>query len=86
MDRGDLWATVHGGLKESDSTERLTLSLGFPVSSAGKDMPANQETPVRSLGQDDPLKKGIGYPLQYSWASLGAQTVENLPVTWETWV
>ena len=72
--------------KESDSTERLTLSLGFPVSSAGKDMPANQETPVRSLGQDDPLKKGIGYPLPYSWASLGAQTVENLPATWETWV
>ena len=28
----------------------------------------------------------MGYPLQYSWASLVAQTVKNLPATWETWV
>ena len=30
--------------------------------------------------------EGIGYPLQYSWASLVAQLVKNLPETWETWV
>ena len=30
--------------------------------------------------------EGIGYPLQYSWASLVAQLVKNLPATWETWV
>ena len=30
--------------------------------------------------------EGIGYPLQYSWASLVAQTVKNLPAMWETWV
>ena len=29
---------------------------------------------------------GIGYPLQYSWASLVAQLVKNLPAVWETWV
>ena len=29
---------------------------------------------------------GIGYPLQYSWASLVAQLVKNLPAMWETWV
>ena len=29
---------------------------------------------------------GIGYPLQYSWASLVAQMVENLPAMWETCV
>ena len=29
--------------------------------------------------------EGIGYPLQYSWASLVAQLVKNLPVM-ETWV
>ena len=28
----------------------------------------------------------IGYPLQYSWASLVVQAVKNLPATWETWV
>ena len=30
--------------------------------------------------------EGIGYPLQYSWASLVAQTVKNLPAMPETWV
>jgi len=28
----------------------------------------------------------IGYPLQYSWASLMAQMVKNLPAMWEIWV
>ena len=28
----------------------------------------------------------IGYPLQYSWASLVAQLVKNLPAIGETWV
>ena len=28
----------------------------------------------------------MGYPLQYSWASLVAQLVKNLPTMWETWV
>ena len=32
------------------------------------------------------LGEGIGYPLQYSWASLVAQLVKNLPAMWETWV
>ena len=41
-------------------------------------LPAMQETPVRFLGQEDPLEKGIGYPLNYSWASLVAQLVKNL--------
>ena len=31
-----------------------------------KNAPAIQETRVHSLGQEDPLKKGNGYPLQYS--------------------
>ena len=30
--------------------------------------------------------EGIGYPLQYSWASLVAQTVKNPPTMQETWV
>ena len=30
--------------------------------------------------------EGIGYPLQYSWASLVAQLVKNSPAMWETWV
>jgi len=30
--------------------------------------------------------EGIGYLLQYSWASLVAQLVKNLPAMLETWV
>ena len=28
----------------------------------------------------------MGYPLQYSWTSLVAQPVKNLPAMWESWV
>ena len=28
----------------------------------------------------------MGYPLQYSWASLVTQRVKNPPAVWETWV
>ena len=31
-------------------------------------------------------REGIHYPLQYSYASLVAQLVKNLPAMWETWV
>ena len=30
--------------------------------------------------------EGIGYPLQYSWASLAAQMVKNPPALGEIWV
>ena len=30
--------------------------------------------------------EGIGYPLQYSWASLVAQLVKNTPTMWMTWI
>ena len=41
---------------------------------------------VLFLGQEDSPGEGIGYPLHYSWASLVAQLVKNLPAMWETWV
>ena len=31
-----------------------------------KNLPAIQETQVRSLGREDPLQKGVGNALQYS--------------------
>ena len=49
-----------------------------------KNLPAMQETPIQSLGREDPLEKGIGYPLQYSLASVVAQLVKNLPAMQET--
>ena len=45
-----------------------------------------QETPGLILGVGRTAGEGIGYLLQYSWASLAAQLVENLPAAWETWV
>ena len=30
--------------------------------------------------------EGVGYPLQYSWASFVAQLVKNPLAVWETWV
>ena len=41
---------------------------------------------IQSLGLEDPLEEGNGNPLQYSWASLVAQLVKNLPAVHETWV
>ena len=45
-----------------------------------------QETPgsVPALGRSS--GEGIGYSLQYYWASLVAQLVKNPPATQETWV
>ena len=47
---------------------------------------AMQETPVQFLGQGRSPGEGIGYVLQYSWASQVAQLVKNLPAVGEPWV
>ena len=55
-------------------------------SSAGKESTCNaRETLVDSSVRKIP-GKGIGYPLQYSWASLVTQLVKNPPVMQEIWV
>ena len=65
----------------------LASPAGFPGSLAGKNLPAMQETLDQFLGWEDLLEnEGIGYPHQYSWASLVAQMVKNLPAARETWV
>ena len=37
-------------------------------------------------GSGSSVGEWLGYPLQYSWASLVAQLVKNLPTMWKTWV
>ena len=37
-------------------------------------------------GSESSPGEEIGYPLQYSWPSLVAQKIKNLPAMWETWV
>ena len=51
-----------------------------------KNPPAMQDSLVWFLGLEELLEKGIGYPLQYSWASLEAQLVKNPSAMRETWV
>ena len=59
---------------------------GFPSSSAGEESFCNAGDPSSIPGLGRTPGEGIGYPLQYSWASLVAQMVKNPPAMWETWV
>jgi len=59
---------------------------GFPVSSAGKESTCNGGDSGSIPGSESSLGEGIGYQLQYSWASLVAQMVKNPPIMQETWV
>ena len=64
----------------------LLPSLGFPRSSAGKESACNAGDPGSIPGLRRSAREGIGYPLHYSWASLRAQQVKNVPAKQETWV
>ena len=61
-------------------------TTGFPDSSAGKEPTCNAADPGLIPGLGRSAGEGIGYPLQYSWASLVAQLVKNPPAMQETWV
>ena len=57
---------------------------GFPDSSVGKESACNAGYPGSISGSGRASGEGIGYPLQYSWASLVAQLVKNLSEMQET--
>ena len=59
---------------------------GFPCSSAGIESTCSAGDPSLIPGSGRSPGEGIGYTLQYSWASLVAQIVKNLPAMQETWV
>ena len=59
---------------------------GFHESSVSKESACNAGDPSSIPGSRRSTGKGIGYPLQYSWASLVSQLVKNLPAMWETCV
>ena len=68
--------------------EKVELVTDFPFlhSSVGKESACNTGDPGLIPRSGRSPEEGIGYPLQYSWASLVAQLVKNLPAMWETWV
>ena len=49
----------------------------FPHSSVGKESACNPGDPSLIPGLRRSVGEGIGYPLQYTWASLVAQLVKN---------
>ena len=59
---------------------------GFPDSSVGEEFACNAGDLSSIPGWGRSLGEGIGYPLQYSWASLVVQLVKNLPAKRETWI
>ena len=73
-----------GDTKESDLPKGV--AEGFPDSTVGKESSCNAADPGSISGLGTSPGEGTGYLLQYSWASLVAQLVKNLPAMRETWV
>ena len=70
-----------GSSLEQDTRENVHIcKLAFRLTLCNAGDPASIPELGRSAGE------GIGSPLQYSWASLVAQLVKNLPAMQETWV
>ena len=63
-------------------TEDASIKM---IASIGKESACNAGDPGSISGSGSFAGEGIGYSLQYSWASLVAQLVKNLPEMQETW-
>ena len=57
-----------------------------PVDKKKKKSTCNTGDPGPMPGSGRTAGERIGYPFQYSWASLVAQLVKNPSAMWETWV
>ena len=64
----------------------LTSLFKRGCGSAGKESACDAGDPGSIPGSGRSPGEGIGYPLQYSWASLVVQLVKNLPAMRNTWV
>ena len=84
MDREAWRAAIHGVAKSqtrlSDWTDWLMLGLASLIAQLVQNPPAM--IPGWIPGSERSAGEGIGCPLQYSWASLVAQRVKNLPAVW----
>ena len=59
------------------------MGVGFPDTSGGKEPTCNSGDRGLIPGSGRSAGEGIGYPLQYSWASLVSQLLKNLPAMQE---
>ena len=79
----NLFMFFHFHWPTSAHTKWLTsLCMSLP----GKESTCNAGDPGSVPGLGRSPEEGIGYSLQYSWASLMAQLVKNPPAIWESWV
>ena len=62
------------------------ISIGFLGNSADKESACDAGDPGSIPGLGESAGERIGYPLQYSWASLVTELLKNLPAMQETWV
>ena len=85
-DTGKNWRQKDKWQQRTRWLESITDSMGFPSSSAGKECTCNAGNPSSIPGSGSSPGESIGYPLQYSWVSLVAQMVRNLPAMWDAWV
>ena len=65
-------------------TQATSAPPGFPGSPAGKESAYHAGNPGSIPGSGRSPGEKIGYPLQYSWASLVTQMVKNPPAMLET--
>ena len=66
--------------------DRNKLFPSVPHHSVAKESACNAGDPGSISGSGRSPGEGIGYPLQYSWASLVAWLVKNPPAMYETWI
>ena len=62
------------------------MQRSFPDTSVGKESGCNAGDPSSIPGLGRSSGEGIGYPLQYSWASVVTQLIKNPPAMQDTWV
>ena len=84
------WTTI-----PNESSKASSLSLlfndfgnvkGSLIAQLVKNLACNAGDPGSIPGLGRSTGKRIGYPLQYSWASLVAHLVKKPPAMWGTWV
>ena len=90
---GKPYIVLVSGMQQGDSVICVSILFqvlfqkeSFPDSSVGKESACNAGDPGSIPGSGRSPGEGIGYPLQYSWASLVTQLVKNPPAMRETWV
>ena len=77
---------MHGVSQRTLLFKEGNFPIGVPDSSVGKESSCNAGDPDLIPGSGRSSGEGMGYPLQYSWASLVAQLIENPSAIQETTV